>query len=111
MSDGNGSIPPADRLPPDDGPGGPGAAGGGGDPNDAVAQDVLRYLSGELSGDEVAALGGRLRADASARELFVRVCLLESWLTEKFAPGRREFLAQMMLEESEDASVATSIDA
>jgi hypothetical protein len=104
MSDGNGSIPPADRVPPQNG-----SAGASGD--DAVVLDVLRYLAGELSADEVTALGVRLRSDASARELFVRVCLLESWLTEKFAPGRREFLAQMMLEESEEPSVATSIDA
>jgi hypothetical protein len=97
----------AHDLPPQQ----PATGGGGDDPRDEVARDVLRYLAGELSKDEVAALGQRLRADAASREMFVRVCLLESWLTEKFAPGRREFLAQMMLEESEEHGITTSIDA
>jgi hypothetical protein len=79
--------------------------------SDALVQQVLRYLSDEPTAEMVAELGDRLRADPAARELFIRMCLLESWLTEKFAPGRREYLAEMVLEVSEEPRLATSLDA
>lgn len=80
--------------------------------DDATAGRMVRYLIGDLSEQEVAALNAELRDDPAKRDLFVRLCLLESRLVEKFAPGRREFLADSVLDalgEMADSRTAGSI--
>jgi hypothetical protein len=98
MAEGNGSHIPTRSRAGDSG-------------NDELAQQVLRYLSGEESAETVAALGVKLASDPTARDLFVRLCLLDSWLSEKFAPGRREFMSEMMLDEVDERGGASSLDA
>lgn len=85
------------------------------DDADALTKQVLRYLDDQAPAGTVAALGQRLRADPAARELFVHVCLLDSLLGEKFAPGRREFISDVVLGQDDGADGesrgASSLDA
>lgn len=98
------SISPSDAGDAGDGATPP--AGGSPSPADAdaLAGRIVRYLDGQSSADEVTALGATLHADPAARDLFVRMCLLESRLVEKFAPGRRELVSDLVLDDVADAA-------
>src|SRR5688500_16935268 len=78
---------------------------------ESLVEEVLRYLASDTTPQAVVALGERLRNEPGAPDLFVRLCLLDSRLCEKFAPGRREFMSEMILDESEDRRGASSVDA
>ncbi|MDB5297676.1 MAG: hypothetical protein JWO31_3659, partial [Phycisphaerales bacterium] len=88
------------------GPSRPGPGGRGATDLDALAGQIVRYLAADLPADGVAALGEALRSDPAARDLFVRLCLLESHLVEKYAPGGRELMADLVLDEVADPAAA-----
>jgi hypothetical protein len=77
---------------------------------DGFVERVVRYLAGALPAQAVDALNTELRDNPAKREVFVRLCLLESRLGEKLAPGQREFAEDALLSDVPD-DTATGRDA